>query len=88
MVDRFACHTTTPPAWAGQDCAAIPGGAPKRVGRWQRCMTAPRAARPHPAHRYYQTMTQWLARGTGPDYIISGVFNWNLVSWCAAASPA
>jgi hypothetical protein len=31
--------------------------------------------------RYYATMLSWLAQGTGPNYKVSGVFSWNLVSW-------
>jgi len=31
--------------------------------------------------RYYLAMLKWLESGTGPDYKVQGVFNWNLVSW-------
>ncbi|KAI8465372.1 MAG: hypothetical protein J3K34DRAFT_525428 [Monoraphidium minutum] len=31
--------------------------------------------------RYYDAALDWLAKGTGPTYYISGVFAWNLVSW-------
>jgi hypothetical protein len=30
---------------------------------------------------YYKAALEWLKAGTGPDYKIAGVFNWNLVSW-------
>lgn len=31
--------------------------------------------------RYYDAMLRWLAAGTGPEFKVAGVFNWNLVSW-------
>ena len=31
--------------------------------------------------RYYRAALDWMEQGTGPEWVVQGVFAWNLVSW-------